>query len=97
MISIQTAEELRAIVGGEWFLDTPEDLATYSYDGFLPEFMPDGVIVPGTTQEISGIMKVLNRDRIPVIPRGAGTNICGGSVAKNGGIILAFHRMEQDP
>ena len=95
MISTPTAEELRAIVGGEWFLDTPEDLATYSYDGFLPEFMPDGVIVPGTTQEISGIMKVLNREKIPVIPRGAGTNICGGSVAKRGGIILAFHRMSK--
>ena len=95
MIPTPTAEELRAIVGAEWFLDTPEDLATYSYDGFLPEFLPDGVIVPGTAQEISGIMKVLNRDRIPVIPRGAGTNICGGSVAKNGGIILAFHRMDK--
>ncbi len=95
MISTPTAEELSAIVGGEWFLDTPEDLATYSYDGFLPEFMPDGVIVPGTTQEISGIMKVLNREKIPVIPRGAGTNICGGSVAKRGGIILAFHRMSK--
>lgn len=95
MISTSTAEELRSIVGKEWFLDTPEDLATYSYDGFLPEFMPDGVIVPGSTQEISGIMKVVNREKIPVIPRGAGTNICGGSVAKEGGIILAFHRMNQ--
>ena len=95
MISTSTAEELRAIVGDEWFLDTPEDLATYSYDGFLPEFLPDGVIVPGTAQEISGIMKVLNREKIPVIPRGAGTNICGGSVAKKGGIVLAFHRMNK--
>ena len=51
MISTSTAEELRGIVGGEWFLDTPEDLATYSYDGFLPEFMPDGVIVPRSAQE----------------------------------------------
>ena len=95
MISTSTAEELRAIVGDEWFLDAPEDLATYSYDGFLPEFLPDGILVPGSAQEISGIMKVLNREKIPVIPRGAGTNICGGSVAKNGGIILAFHRMNR--
>ena len=95
MISTSTAEELRTIVGDEWFLDAPEDLATYSYDGFLPEFLPDGILVPGSAQEISGIMKVLNREKIPVIPRGAGTNICGGSVAKNGGIILAFHRMNR--
>ena len=94
MISTSTAEELRAIVGSEWFLDAPEDLATYSYDGFLPEFLPDGIIVPGSTQEISEVMKVVGREKIPVIPRGAGTNICGASVAKEGGIILAFHRMD---
>ena len=32
MISTSIAEELRSIVGNEWFLDTPEDLATHSYD-----------------------------------------------------------------
>jgi glycolate oxidase len=82
-------------VGTAWFLDTPEDLATYSYDGFLPEFMPDAVIVPGSTEEISKIMHLANRERINIIPRGAGTNICGSSVAREGGIIIAFHRMSR--
>jgi glycolate oxidase len=95
MISKTTADEFRSIVGAEWFLDTPEDLATYSYDAFLPEFMPDGVIVPGSTKEISKIMRLANREKINIIPRGAGTNICGGSVAREGGIIIAFHRMNK--
>jgi len=95
MISTSIADEFRSIVGDKWFLDTPEDLATYSYDGFLPEFRPDGVVIPATTEEISKIMRLANREMIYVTPRGAGTNICGGSVAKKGGIIMAFHRMNK--
>lgn len=95
MISKAIADDFRSIVGTEWFLDTPEDLATYSYDGFLPEFMPDAVIVPGSTEEISKIMHLANREKINIIPRGAGTNICGSSVAREGGIIIAFHRLNK--
>ena len=95
MISKAIAEDFRSIVGQEWFLDTPEDLATYSYDGFLPEFMPDAVIVPGGAEEISKIMQLANREKINIIPRGAGTNICGSSVAREGGIIIAFHRLNK--
>lgn len=95
MISDSITDEFRSIVGDEWFLDTPEDLAVYSYDGFLREFKPDGVIVPGNRDEISKIMRVANREKINIIPRGAGTNICGSSVAREGGIIMAFHRLNK--
>jgi len=70
-------------------------IATYAYDGFLPEFKPDAVVIPGSTEEISQIMKLANREMFYVTPRGAGTNICGGSVAKKGGIIMAFHRLSK--
>lgn len=95
MLSESTKEELRSIVGRSWFLESPEDLVSYSYDGFLPEFMPEGVILPGTAEEISGIMRLANRDGFAVTPRGAGTNICGGSVPKEGGLVMAFHRMNR--
>jgi glycolate oxidase len=95
MLSTLIADEFRSIVRDDWFLDTPEDLATYSYDGFLPEFEPDAVIVPGDRDEISKIMMIANRETINIIPRGAGTNICGSSVAREGGIIIAFHRLNK--
>jgi len=95
MISASVSAELRAVVGRDWFLDSPEDLATYSYDGFLQEFTPDAVLVPGSRDEISAVMKIANREKIPVIPRGAGTNICGSSVARKGGMIMAFHRLNK--
>ena len=95
MISDSITDDFRSIVGDEWFLDTPEDLAVYSYDAFLPEFKPEGVIVPGNRDEIAQIMRVANREKINIIPRGAGTNICGSSVAREGGIIMAFHRLNK--
>jgi FAD/FMN-containing dehydrogenase len=45
----------------EWFLDQPEDIATYSYDGFLPQFVPDAVLVPENAKQISQIMKAASR------------------------------------
>ena len=95
MISNSIKDEFRQIVGDEWFLDTPEDLAVYSYDGFLREFDPDAVIIPGDRDEIAKIMRVGNREKINIIPRGAGTNICGSSVAREGGIIIVFHRLNR--
>ncbi|MFX0112956.1 MAG: FAD-binding oxidoreductase [Candidatus Hodarchaeota archaeon] len=93
MISASLAHEFRSIVGNEWFLDSPEDLVTYSYDSFLLEFKPDAVIVPGSAKEISRILQLANQEKLPIVPRGAGTNLSGCSVAREGGIILAFHRM----
>ena len=95
MISQAAADDMRAVLGDDWYLDGPEDIATYSYDGFLPEFTPDAVLVPENAEQIAGIMKIANQYNINIIPRGAGTNICGSSVAREGGVIMAFHRMNR--
>jgi len=91
----KVTRELRGIVGEKNYLDTPEDLMNYSYDGYVPESKPDAVLFPVSTQQVSDIMKVAYREEIPVTPRGAGTNICGGSVPMRGGIVLAFTRMNR--
>lgn len=95
MISKAANDALRAILGDDWYLDEPEDITTYSYDGFLPEFTPDAVLVPENALQIAQIMKIANEHDINIIPRGAGTNICGSSVAREGGVIMAFHRMNK--
>ncbi len=95
MISTSIRRQFRSIVGEDWFLETPEDLATYSYDAFLQEFKPDGVMVPGNIDQISKIMDIASKEKINIIPRGAGTNICGSSVARKGGMMMAFHRLNR--
>jgi len=94
MLDNQIKKQLFDIVGKDYYKDDPEALITHSYDGTpMLQSMPDGVIYPENTQQVSAIMKVLSEHRIPVIGRGSGTNLCGGTVPVEGGVIMVMHRM----
>jgi glycolate oxidase len=95
MLSQALKEELKAIVGQSRYLDSKEDLITYSYDAFMVQGQPEIVLFPIRTEEVSKIMEVASRERIPVTPRGAGTNLTGGSVPTRGGIALVFTKMNK--
>ncbi len=95
MLDSLIKHELREIVGQAYFKDDKQTLVTHSYDGTpMLQTLPDGVIYPKDTQEVSGIMKILNRHRVPLISRGSGTNLCGGSVPVQGGVVMVMHRMK---
>ncbi len=57
--------------------------------------LPDGVIYPSNTEEVSDIMKLLSQHRIPLVSRGSGSNLCGGTVPLQGGIVMVMHRMNR--
>jgi len=82
-------------VGKDYYLDFVEDLISYSYDSSATEAMPDAVLLPGSTEQVSEIMKVANEEEIPITPRGAGTNLSGGSVPLKGGVVLVLTRMNR--
>ncbi len=95
MLGEEIKEKLREIVGKESCLDSVEDLISYSYDSSVAEAMPDVIVLPKSTEEVSAIMKVANEEEIPVTPRGAGTNLSGGTVPLKGGIVLVLTRMNR--
>ncbi|SFJ50781.1 glycolate oxidase [Paenibacillus sp. UNC496MF] len=96
MLQEAVAGKLRAIVGPGWFKDDPESLVTHSYDGTpMLQSLPDGVVYPETTAQVSEIVKVLQEHRIPLISRGSGTNLCGGTVPVQGGVVMVMHRMNR--
>lgn len=95
MIEGGVANRLRAIVGTDRYLDSAEDLINYSYDSSTDEALPEAVVLPATTEQISEIVKVAGEAAIPVIPRGAGTNLSGGTVPLHGGIVIALTRMKR--
>lgn len=95
MIDESVKKELRRIVGNDRFLDKPEECISYSYDAYVKEAAPDAVMLPLTPDEVSGILKVASRERIPVTARGAGTSICGAPVPVRSGIVLSFTKMNQ--
>lgn len=57
--------------------------------------MPDVVVRPRSTQEIAAIVRLANREHIPVTPRAAGSGLSGGAVPVYGGILLSIERMNR--
>jgi glycolate oxidase len=89
-------KQLEDIAGKEFVLSAKEDLITYAYDGTTTwSHSPDIVVLPTSTEQISRILKLAHTHKIPVTPRGSGTNISGGSVPVRGGIVLCTTRMNR--
>ncbi len=82
------------IVGVDSITSRVEDLHCYSYDGTARPHLPDLVVFPQTTEQISQIMELASKHRIPVVPRGAGTGMTGGIVPIHGGIVLALTKFD---
>jgi len=97
MITETIKMKIRKIVGVENAIDSKDECFGYSYDSsFIPMSegnIPDLVVIPSTTAEISAVMAIANEYSIPVTPRGTASGRTGGSIPVLGGISLALHRM----
>jgi len=94
MLKPEIVSQLQKITGKEGVLTAKEDLNAYSYDGTATwTHMPDVVVLPTTTEQISQVLKLANENKVPVTTRGAGTNVSGGSIPIKGGIVLCTTRM----
>lgn len=87
--------QLKKIAGGDAVLDRAEDLMLYEYDGGLSTGSPRAVVFPQTSEQVSKIMRLASEHGFPIVPRGAGTGLSGGSIARNGAVILGFSRMNR--
>ncbi len=87
--------KLRDIVGEANLSEERQDLVCYSYDATQMEFLPDVVLFPADSREISAVLRLANSEKIPVFPRGAGSGFSGGSLPKGGGIVLVTTRMNR--
>jgi len=94
-LSPSILSKLASIVGAEFVLTSNEDRICYAYDGQRVEYLPDAVVRPADAEEISRIMILANDEHFPVVPRGGGTGLSGGSVASSGGIVLDLTRMNR--
>jgi glycolate oxidase len=96
MLDKKLITQLRKIVDKDAVLTSKEDLNAYSYDGTTTwAHAPDVVVLPTTTEQVSQILKLADESKIPVTPRGAGTNVSGGSIPIKGGIVLCTTKMNK--
>lgn len=86
-------KRLVSLLGPRACLERPEDLALYEYDGGVDKHLPEIVVFPRTAADVSAIAKVAREFRVPLVGRGAGTGLSGGAIAREGGILIVFARM----
>lgn len=97
MLETTVVEKLAGIVGKENVLQNKVDLVAYSYDATadVPRQMPDVVVLPTCSEEVQKIVDLARENKIAIYPRGAGTNLSGGTIPLKQGIVLSFQKMNQ--
>lgn len=91
----QLVRELQAVLGENAVLWHPDDLRVYSYDGSNNMASPDVVVLPTTTEQVSQIVSITRRHGAAIVPRGAGTGLCGAVTPVAGGVMIGFARMKK--
>lgn len=87
--------DLERLLTREHVLSRPEDLLLYEYDGSVEVARPTCIVFPRDASDAVRIVEIANRHDIPIVGRGAGTGLSGGALARNGGIIVSFARMNR--
>ncbi|KKM09805.1 FAD-binding protein [Clostridiales bacterium PH28_bin88] len=91
----EVISRMHQIMNKEQILTNLEDRMTYAYDGTMQTGVPGVVVFPRTTRQVAEALRLANREKIPVYPRGAGTGLSGGSVPEQGGIALVLTDMNR--
>ncbi len=92
---MSVASELAKIVGKEYVLTKYEDIVPYVKDAsYIEGKKPIAVVIPGSTSEVSKILKLCYDNNIPVYVRGGGTSLTGSSVPE-GGIVMSMLRFDK--
>jgi glycolate oxidase len=88
--------ELTRIVGADGVVATPEGRLTYECDMHtFYKGAPDAVVLPTSTEQVAGVVRLCLGENVPVIPRGSGTGLIGGAMAPRGGVMVATTRMDR--
>jgi glycolate oxidase len=87
--------ELEKLVGSSSVLYQSEDTLLYEYDGSVEKGRPDIVVFPESTEKVSEIVKLAAKYNVPIVGRGAGTGLSGGALARTGGVMIVFARMNR--
>jgi glycolate oxidase subunit GlcD len=92
----QVIEALKAALGPRSVLTEPDELLVYESDALtIHKAVPSAVLIPRNAEEVASAVKILAANRIPFLPRGAGTGISGGAVSRGGAVIIELARLNR--
>lgn len=89
-------EGLARILSGEALITDGHELVPYETDGFTAySRVPLAVVLPETTDEVARVMAFCHAEGVPVVPRGAGTSLCGGAIPNEDCVVLGVAKMSR--
>lgn len=95
-INLTIFQQLKDIVGAAYIHDSEAQRIAYGKDRTEDlVFLPEVVVLPKDTAEISQIMQLCYQENIPVTPRGAGTGLAGGALPVCAGLVLSLERLNR--
>jgi glycolate oxidase len=95
-IKPDVVDQLISLAGPQNVLTSPEDLIAYSYDGTAAmQQLPGVVVFPTSTAQVSAVLKLASSSKTPVVTRGSGTGLSGGSLPVPDSIAMVLVKMDQ--
>jgi glycolate oxidase len=92
----QIVAALRRIVPGEGVIASEDAMRPYESDGLTAyRGLPMVVVLPETTEQVSAVLAYCHRERIKVVPRGAGTSLSGGALPLGDGVLLGMAKFKR--
>ncbi len=76
-------QRLIDVLGPRGYLDQPQDLTLYEYDGSVDKVRPEMVVFPATAEQLVEIVRITAEHDIPIVGRGAGTGLSGGAIPQD--------------
>ena len=89
------ASRLLEALGPQSVRSAPEDLAAYAYDAFSETRLPAAAVLPQDVREAAIAVRIAAECGEPIVPRGAGSGLCGGAIPANGGLVISMVRMNR--
>uniref|UniRef100_UPI0011788C99 FAD-binding protein n=1 Tax=Crenothrix polyspora TaxID=360316 RepID=UPI0011788C99 len=95
-LTVDFINQCKSLIGSQNVIADPEMLKVYECDALLAlKALPQLVVLPETTEQVQALLKLCYSQRIPVVPRGAGTGLTGGALPVADGIVLGLSKMKQ--
>jgi len=90
------AARLRGLAGSDAVIDHPDALAVYECDGYtLERATPDIVVLPRTPEQVAAVVRLLWSEKVPFVPRGAGTGLSGGTLPLEAPVMICTSRLNR--
>ena len=96
LVDARILQEFRTVTGDRGLITSQEELKTYECDG-LTNFrvVPQAVLLPRSSEQVQGIVRVCHRERVPFVARGSGTGLSGGALPVKDGVVISLARMNR--